>query len=121
MATLKENISHEKQDVFKKHRFPGCNSQNLKVLYFDPAPYPGHVMLVKCEKPIDDITLQVCLVYDHPNFKYGTLYVSRTTLQTNRQTDKQKDGWMIWLLDSTDRPFRPGAYFMVTMVTVNVY
>ena len=33
----------------------------------------GHVMSVKCEEPIDELTVQVWLLYHHPIFKYCTL------------------------------------------------
>ena len=59
------------------------------LLHFDPAPpHPqGHLMSVKCEEPIDELTVQVWLLYHHPNFKYCALFVSKTELQTDRQTD----------------------------------
>ena len=41
---------------------------------------------------LNELTVQVWLLYDHPNFKYSTLYVSRT--------EKQMDGQTIWLLDA---------------------
>ena len=49
-------------------------------------------MPVKCEEPIDELTVQVWLLYDHPNFKYCTLFVSGTELRTHRRTDRQTDG-----------------------------
>ena len=70
-------------------------------------------MSVKCEEPIDELTVQVWLLYDHPNFKYFTLFVSGTELRTDGQTDgrtdKQTDGRTIRLLDDPGGPFRPGA------------
>ena len=48
-------------------------------------------MSVKCEEPIDELTVQVWLLYHYPNFKYRTLFVSGTELQTNRQTNRQTD------------------------------
>ena len=67
--------------------------KNLQVLQFDPTPPQGHLMSVKCEEPIDELTVQVWLLYDHPNFKYCTLFVSGTELRTGRrQTDNQTDG-----------------------------
>ena len=48
-------------------------------------------MSEKCEEPIGELTVQVWLLYHHPNFKYCTLFVSGTELQTNRQTDKRTD------------------------------
>ena len=49
-------------------------------------------MSVKCEQPLDKLTVQVWLLYDHPNFKYCTLNVSGTELWTDGQTDRQTDG-----------------------------
>ena len=51
-----------------------------------PTPQ-GHVMSVKCEQPLDELTVKVLLLYDNPNFKYCTLNVSRTELRTGGQTD----------------------------------
>ena len=48
-------------------------------------------MSVKCEEPIDELTVQVWLMYDHPNFKYCTLFVSGMELRTNGQTDGRTD------------------------------
>ena len=74
-------------------------------------------MSVKCEEPIDELTVQVWLLYHHPNFKYCTLLVSGTELWTDRQTDGQTDrqtngrtdGRTARLLDAPGGPFRPGA------------
>ena len=46
--------------------------QNLEVPHFDPAPPQGHMMSGECEQPLDELTVQVWLLYDHPNFKYWT-------------------------------------------------
>ena len=52
------------------------------------TPHPqGHVMSVRCEQPLDELTVQVWLLYDHPSFKYCTLYISGTELRTNGQTE----------------------------------
>ena len=51
----------------------------------------GHVMSVKCEQPLDELTVQVWLQYDHQNFKYCTLNVSGTELQTDKRMDKRTD------------------------------
>ena len=64
------------------------DGKNLLVLHFDPTPTPhGCGMSVKCEQSIDELTVQVWLLYHHPNFKYCTLFVSGTALWTNRRTD----------------------------------
>ena len=69
-------------------------------------PHPkGHVMSVRCEQPLDEHTVQVWLLYDHPYFIYCTLNVSGTELRT----DKQTDGQTIQTLDAPGGPFRPGA------------
>ena len=68
---------------------------------------------VKCEQPIDELTVQVWLLYDLPNFKYCTLFVSGTELRTDRRTDRQTNGrtdrQTIQTLDAPGGPFRPGA------------
>ena len=40
-------------------------------------------MSVKCEQPLDELTVQVWLLYFHPNFKYCTLFASGTELRTD--------------------------------------
>ena len=38
--------------------------------YILTQPHPrGHGMSVKCEQPINELTVQVWLLYDHHNFK----------------------------------------------------
>ena len=51
-----------------------------------PIPH-GDMMSVRCEQPLDELTVQVWLLYDQPNFKYCTLYESGTELQTDGQAD----------------------------------
>ena len=51
----------------------------------------GHVMSMKCEQPLDELTVQVWLLYDYLNFKYCTLNVSGTELRTDKWTDGQTD------------------------------
>ena len=67
------------------------------------------MMSVKCEEPIDELTVQFWLLYHHPNFKYCTLSVSRTKLRTDGQTNGRADRRTIRLLDAPGGPFRPGA------------
>ena len=83
--------------VFVKHRCPRWQqSQNMskmsKSYILTPPHPPGDVMSVKCEEPIDKPTVQVWLLYHHPNFKYWTLFVSGTELRTDKQTDGKTDG-----------------------------
>ena len=78
--------------VFVKHGCPRRQqSQNMAKIsksYILTPPHPqGYGMSVKCEEPIDELTVQVWLLYDHPNLKYCTLFVSGTELRTDRQTD----------------------------------
>ena len=48
-------------------------------------------MSVKCEQPLDEPTVQVWLLYLHPNFNYWTFFVSGTELGTDEQTDGRTD------------------------------
>ena len=74
----------------------------ISTSYILTPPYPqGHEMSLKCEQPLDELTVQVWLLYNYPNFKYWTLFVSGTELQTNGQT--------IQTLHAPGGPFRPGA------------
>ena len=41
--------------------------KNLKSYILTPPDPQGHRMSVKCEEPIDELTVQVWLLYDHPN------------------------------------------------------
>ena len=73
-------------------------------------------MLVKCDDPSDELTVQVWLLSLHPNFNYWTLFVSGTEVRTDRQTDgqtdsqtdRQTDGRTMRLLDAR-RTFKAGA------------
>ena len=43
--------------------------------YIKTLSHPqGHVMSVKCEQPLDELTPRVWLLYHHLNFKYCTLF-----------------------------------------------
>ena len=54
------------------------------------TPSPGYIVSVKCGKPWYEITVQIWLLYDHPNFKYCTLYVGAwTELWANGHTNYQ--------------------------------
>ena len=87
--------------VFVKHGCPRRQQSHtmpkISKSYILTPPHPqGHVMSVKCEQPLDELTVQVWLLYDHPNFKYCTSFISETELRTDIQTkgwtDRQTDG-----------------------------
>ena len=87
----------ETRHVFVKHGCPRRQqSQTMAKIsksYILTPPHPqGHVMSVKCEQPLDELTVQGWLLYDHTNFKYCTLFISGTELRTDRQTDRRTDG-----------------------------
>ena len=94
---IKHILYYITRHVFVKH---GCplrqQSQHMAKIsksYILTPPLPqGCVMSVKCEKPIDELTVQVWLLYHHPNFEYCTLFVRGTELRTNGQTDGWTDG-----------------------------
>ena len=74
-------------------------------------------MLAKLDQPLDELIVQVWLLYDHPNFKYCTLNESRTESPMDKQTDGQTDDpnsrspkkkMGVWILeDSTVTPTFP--------------
>ena len=87
----------ETRHVFVKHGCPRrqqCqNMAKISKSYILTPPDPqGHRISVKCEERIDELTVQVWSLYHHPNFKYCTLFVSRTELRTDRRKDRQTDG-----------------------------
>ena len=90
--------------IFVKH---GCHrrqpSPSWKVLHFGPPPTPWHVMSVNYEQPFDELTVQVWLFYDHPNFKH--VQVGRNYVQTDWKTD----GRTMQLIDNPGIPFRQGG------------
>ena len=64
--------------VFVKHGCPrrqqSKNMAKISKSYILTLPNPqGHVMSVKYEEPIDELTVQVWLLNHHTNFKYCTL------------------------------------------------
>ena len=63
------------------------------------------MMSVKCEEPIDELTVQVWLLYHYPNFKYCTLFASGMELRTDGQTNRRT----IRLLDAPGGPFQAGG------------
>ena len=108
-----------------KHRCPRQQqSQNMakisKSYILTPPHSHGHVMLVKCEQPIDELTVQIWLLYHHPNFRYCTLFVSGTELRTDRQTVGQTDRRTIRLLDAPRRTFQTGGIKIYTKIQYNL-
>ena len=91
-SRLKEN----KTCVCKTWLPPARNKvriwQNLLQSYILTPPQPqGHVQSVKCKQPVGELTVQVWLLFHHPNFKYCSLSVGRMELLTDGQMDKQTD------------------------------
>ena len=85
--------------VFVSHRCTrqqqSRNMAKISKSYILTPPHPpGHMMSVKCGQPIDELKVQVWLLYNNPNFKYCTLFVSGTELRTDRQTNRQTDRQM---------------------------
>ena len=83
-----------------------CKMSKSNILI--PAPSKVNLMSLKCEQPLDELTIQVWLLYDHLNHKNSTLCVSGTPLRTYRQTDGRTNGQTIRLLDAPGGYFRPG-------------
>ena len=77
----KKNI--KTRHVLVKHRCP----RRQRKSYILTPPHPqGHVMSVKCEEPINKLTVQVWLLYHHPNFECCTFVCKRDGI-TDRRTD----------------------------------
>ena len=57
-----------------------------------PPHSQGHVMSVKCEEPIDEVIVQVWLLYHNPNFNIALCkWDGITDRQTHKRTDRQTD------------------------------
>ena len=114
-------IQGKTRHVFEKRGCPRRKKSqtmaNICKSYILNPPPQGYVMSVKCAQPLDELTVQVWLLYDHPNFKYCTLFISGTELRTDKRTNRRKDGWTdgqtdgrtIQKLDGPRGPFMPGA------------
>ena len=63
-------------------------AKNSKSYILTPPHPQGQVMSEECEQPLDELTVQVWLLYHRPNFKYCTLLKAGLS---NEQTDKQTD------------------------------
>ena len=114
---LSNKFHNGKQDVFVNTDAPGGNKvklwQKISKSYILTLPDPK--MSVNCEQPLDDLTVQVWLLYDHPNFKYCTLFICRDGI-----TDKQRGGRTIQTLDAPGGPFRRGHKKYLDEHTVNM-
>ena len=71
---------------------PGKNMAKISKSYsLTRSPLPqGHGMSVKCEERIDEYTIQVWLLFHHPNFKYCTLFKSGTEFRTDRERETDR-------------------------------
>ena len=90
------DYTEKTRHVFVKHGCPrrqqSLNMAKISKSYILVPPHPqGQVISEKCDEPIGELTVQVWLLYHHHNFKYCTLFVSGTELQTNRRTNRQTD------------------------------
>ena len=65
-----------KVKIWQKSLGPTCS----------PCPTPRG-MWCQCEEPLDELTVQVWLLYLHPNVNYWTLYAGRNYGQTDGQTN----------------------------------
>ena len=73
-GVLYSKFVEKTRHVFVKHGCPrqqqSPNMAKISKSYILTPHHPkGHVMSVKCEEPIDELTVQVWLLYHHPNFK----------------------------------------------------
>ena len=76
-------LNIQTRHVFVKHGCPRLQqSQNMakisKSYILTPPHLQGHVVSAKCKEPIDELTIQVWLLYHQPNFRLCTLFVSGT-------------------------------------------
>ena len=103
----KHKSKRKLDNLFVKHGCPrqqqSQNTAKISKSYILTLPDPqGHVMSVKCEEPIDELTVQVCTVWI-------TQTLNIALCKRDRITDRQTDGPKIRLLDAPCRPFRPGT------------
>ena len=70
----KITLMNENRHVFVKPRWQQSeNTAKISKSYILTPPHPqGHLMSVKCEEPIDELTVKVWLLYHHSNFNYCT-------------------------------------------------
>ena len=89
-----DQVLDKTRHVFVKHGCPRQQqSQNMAKIFKSDIltpPHPqGHRMSVKCEEPLNELTVQVWLLYLHPNFYYWTFWAPLNYGQTDRRTDIQ--------------------------------
>ena len=65
-------------------------------------------MSANCEELIEELTVQLWLLFHHQNLKYCTLFVSGTELRKDRQTNGQKDRRTTRLLNAPAETLRTG-------------
>ena len=75
---------------------PSCDNkvkiwQSFKVQHFDHASPTGACDGRKCQEPLDELSVQVPLLYHHQNFTGCTLRVSGTELRTDGRTNRRTD------------------------------
>ena len=80
----------------------------------------GHVPSGKCEQPLDELTVQVWFLNDHPNLKYSTFCVSGTELRTDKRTIGQTDGRCDYLMPPANLSGR-GHKNLPTLLSSFVY
>ena len=91
--------------MFVKHgcprRQPSQNMAKISKSYIMTPPHPlGHVISVKCEEPLNELTVKVWLLLDFVCKRDGI-----TDRQTDKRTNRQTDGQTIRLLDAPGGPF----------------
>ena len=85
-----------------------------------------HVVSVKCEQPLNEIKVQVWLLYAHPSFKYCTLTVSGKELWTDKWSDYYMpkvdlSGWGIKNMKGPVYFYRPNKCFILQMTFICVH
>ena len=75
-SSFKIKVTGSTKHKFVKHTCPRRQqSQNMTKISksYILLPPQRHAMSVKCEEPLDELTVQVWLLYYHQNFKYCTV------------------------------------------------
>ena len=96
LASWKTHPEYQ-QDAFVEQGCPrrqqSPNMAHITVLFFFyPAPPPGACDISEVyRQPLDELVVQVWLLYGHANFKYCTSYVSGTKLRTGDEVIRLQD------------------------------